>query len=206
MNVFYTNWNKTKFVLTLGFAAVESFILITSSLLSSVIVIQALEQTTSASASQSKFTLWTDPGGRVKIEYPSGWLVQTKSMSQQTHATFYSPYIPSKAVKPSLSIDIGVKGNKAGKVLHGAVESALKAGLLQGTVLEGPSYTKYKVDGHEAVSLVYTSSSLPVTSLNVESFVNDTGITIAFNADSDIFNSLMPTVNKMIDSIRILKL
>ena len=105
---------------------------------------------------------------------------------------------------------MGDKGDVNGQNLREWFERGLQASSLEFNnmrVVEDVEYSKYAIGGHKAGSVVYSYDQLGErrAGMTVGSVINGTSFIIMFSSSADSFDTDLPTVKEMIDSVHLLK-
>lgn len=171
-------------------------------------VATAVAATNTFNATNTQLKTYTDPSGFFTLQYPADWLVSTK----QPVTRFDSPSVVFASNQPSLIVGITVGPSKSNSPLEFRNNMPLLATLIgnkiPGAAVLGEGFGVYSIAGYDTYSVLaeVNNANDPTTSkkaLELSSRIGYQDMNIAIVGDSQAFDQQMPTVQKMIDSIKI---
>lgn len=153
------------------------------------------------------FVVWEDPEGRFAIEYPSNWTTEGKTnRSDAIELQLSSPDTVNR-----IAINLFDKGETSlfrnsslNDLCHNSIKN-LAGGLAEFDIEEPLNFTKYTIGGHEACSLLFTLSSSHDVALGIVSLINGTEFNLIYRTLPESYDQTLPLINKIVNSIRVLK-
>jgi hypothetical protein len=169
---------------------------------------QDQQQKSSQRLQNSSFAIYKDPAGKFSTEYPLDWIVKPKQNRFQAFDVQFSAssisngYIAIIFSPLNSSIPESLLPTASTNFLKGF--SSVIPGFLQ---VGETNYTKYKVAGHDAASIEFTTSLGPTQGFNfagllVYSLVDQNQFALIYSADQNVYDKVLPRIERMIESFR----
>ncbi len=163
------------------------------------------------------FAVWEDPEGRFTIEYPSNWTAEGKgNRFEDIELRLWIPdIVNSSMLRLKTVIDFFNKGetslfgNFSLNDLCNDTLNDLRQDRTEFDLEEPLNFTKYTIGGHEACSLLFTYRSSESDQIYVqhviESLINGTEFFLAYHETPESYDLTLPLLNKIVNSIQVLK-
>ncbi len=153
---------------------------------------------------------YTDPNEIYLLQFPSNWDPSGPNKPEDNRPlalSIQSTDIPSNMRTMIISVVPLTKNvNWTVEHLKDISMNVNSQGLPTFHVLSSPNYTKYTIDNNPAVSYTFAYDlSGKMKELYIGTIINNTVFHIGYAAPLDQFDFFLPTVEKVLDSIKALK-
>lgn len=166
-------------------------------------------------AQNDKWLNWDDPDKQFTLQYPSDWTISPRENRFGEYDIGF--YIGGDFAKltnlTTLTIDVSNVSSSADlkETMKATVEDAItnpNNALKKIRLFEGPEFTKYSISGKPAGSATWVyDADYPSDGRNayqlIGSIVNDKLIQINYNSPTEYFDSYLPEIEKVIQSIKV---
>lgn len=186
-----------------------------SSIITSTLLVVAYSQSVisqSLLTNSSTLATYKDPDNLITIDYPGDWIASTRGLFYYGDIIgFFSPFVnESDAVAESLTIskDSYLNNITLNQYINSTI-NILSRSIVDFSILESESGNTI-VSGYPAYRLVFDHSSddgqykLKTMYIMIVKGINDNkAYFITYTAEADQFNTYLPLIQKMIDSMQI---
>ena len=153
---------------------------------------------------------YTDPGEIYHLQFPSNWDPSGPNKPEDNRPlalSIQSTDVPSNMRTMIISVVLLTKNvNWTLETIKDISMNVNSQGLPTFHVLSSPNYTKYTIDDNPAVSYTFAYDlSGKMKELYIGTRINNTVFHIGYAAPLDEFDLFLPTVEKVLDSIKPLK-
>lgn len=153
---------------------------------------------------------YTDPNEIYRLQFPSNWELSGPNKPEDNRPlvlSIQSSDVPSNMRTMIISVVPLTKNvNWTLETIKDISMNVNSQGLPTFHVLSSPNYTKYTIDNNTAVSYTFAYDlSGKMKELYVGTIINNTVFHIGYAAPLDQFDLFLPTVEKVLDSIKSLK-
>ena len=153
---------------------------------------------------------YTDPNEIYRLQFPSNWELSGPNKPEDNRPLALSIQfsdVPSNMRTMIISVVPLTKNvNWTLETIKDISMNVNSQGLPTFHVLSSPNYTKYTIDNNPAVSYTFAYDlSGKMKELYVGTIINNTVFHIGYAAPLDQFDLFLPTVEKVLDSIKPLK-
>jgi PsbP-like protein len=163
---------------------------------------------------QTTFKTYKDPASKFSIEYPSNWIVKPKENRFQILDVKFYRISSSSVANGSVAVAFKTIPTQQLSTQQLSLPNAFTTFLngFSSTIpnfiqVGDTSYTKYKVAGHDAASIEFSSSPEQTQGFNlaglvVFSIINHKAFVLMYVADQNIYDKVLPNIEYMIKSFQ----
>ena len=150
--------------------------------------------------------MYDNPNFGIKIQYPADW---AKEESDDVVGKGVIFLVPGSPIKYAEKLSIGILDNEGGKSLTDIVNDLIdfnqhkNNALTNYQVIESAPIIVNNINAYKIVDTYTDSKFKNAKSMHIEALNGNKEYEILFTSEPDKYDSLLPTIQKMIDSFQI---